>query len=76
MTDSGQFLASLEFMLKLFVLTLAISLQPLFSPRMTCSLCSSSGVHGVFVLPFFLDPVSVAAGFALTGVIPSGGVGT
>jgi hypothetical protein len=34
--------------------TFAISLHPLLSPRMCCNFCSSSGVHGVLVRPFFL----------------------
>lgn len=52
----------------------AISLQPLFSPRICCSFCSSSGVHGVLVLPFFFvagsaggseGPVATAASAAV-----------
>lgn len=39
-------------------LTLAISLQDLPKSRICLSLCSSSAVHGVLVLPFFLGGVS------------------
>lgn len=38
--------------------TLAISLQVLPASRMVFSLCSSSAVQGVLVLPFFLTPAS------------------
>lgn len=39
-------------------LTLAISLQLLPKSRICLSLCSSSAVHGVLVLPFFLGGLS------------------
>lgn len=48
------------------LITFAISLQPLFSPRICCNFCSSSGVHGVFVLPFFLVPDSGIGAGAVT----------
>ena len=43
-------------------ITFAISLQPLFSPRICCNFCSSSGVQGVLVLPFFF--VAAVSGVA------------
>lgn len=53
-------------------ITFAISLQPLFSPRICCSFCSSSGVHGVFVLPFFFVDVSVVGADAVAAMASVG----
>lgn len=51
--------------------TLAISLQVLPESRMVLSLCSSSAVHGVFVLPFFFVPESGVAVTAAEFASPS-----
>ena len=52
--------------------TLAISLQLLPASRMAFNLCSSSAVHGVFVLPFFFGAGSWAA--VVTTVLTWGSV--
>jgi hypothetical protein len=50
-------------------ITFAISLHPLLSPRMCCNFCSSSGVQGVLVRPFFLVADSDDAEGAVASVM-------
>lgn len=49
-------------------ITFAISLHPLFSPRICCNVCSSPGVQGVLVLPFFFIVVTAVYSVDSVGV--------